>query len=240
MFSRRKLPMVWLLRAVLALSAIAAPGAEVWAAASLPPTAWTRISFAAGATSGGVSGSLAAGAVKEYRVRASANQLLFVDITSPKPDVFVEVIGVTDGKVLVRAADKRAHSQSTLPANQDYLIRVRATGGASTFGLKVTIPRRISFAAGAFSATAPGTVAAGTTNTYVFRALAGQTFTATITANGQPVWVGVYGLGDSKPVAAVTPGVTSITGKLPSNQDYILHAVPSGATSSFSLALTIK
>ncbi len=204
------------------------------------PTAWTRLSFATGATSAGVSSSLAAGGVKEYRVRASANQLLFVDVTSPKPDVFVEVIGVTDGKVLVRASDQRAHWQGTLPANQDYLIRLVATGGASTFSLKVTIPRRISFAAGTASATVPGTVAAGTTNTYVFRALAGQTVTATLTANGQPVWVGVYGLGDGQPVAAVTPGVTTVTGKLPSNQDYLLHAVPSGATSSYSLVLTIK
>ncbi len=204
------------------------------------PTGWTRLSFAAGATSAGSSGNLAAGAAREFRVRALANQLMFVDVTTPQNDVFVEVVGLTDGKALVRAADRRAHWQGTLPANQDYLVRLVSTGGATPFGLKVTIPRRIVFAAGATSATVPGTVAAGTTNTYVFRALAGQTVTATLTANGQPVWVGVYGLGDGTPVAPVTPNVTSVTGKLPANQDYIIHAVPSGATSSYNLVLTIK
>jgi hypothetical protein len=83
-------------------------------------------------------------------------------------------------------------------------------------------------------------VAANTTNTYIFRALANQTITATVSSTGQPAWVGVYGLGDGKPVVAVTPGVTSITGKLPANQDYILHVVSNGQTSNFSLVLTIK
>jgi hypothetical protein len=187
-----------------------------------------------------VSGNLAAGEVREYRIRVGAGQLMFVDITSTLPDVFVEVTGVTGGQVLVRASDKKAHWQGTLPANQDYVIRVVSTGAATPYSVKVTIPRRIAFAAGATSATLKGTVAAGTTNTYIFYALAGQTVTATLTSFGQPVWVGVYGLGDGKPVAAVTPGVTTVTGKLPASQDYILHAVPSSLTSSYSLVLTIK
>lgn len=206
----------------------------------VPPT-WTRLSFAAGATSGGLSGNLNAGEVKEFRVRAGASQLMFVDLTSAKNDVFMEVFGVTGGQALVRLADRKAHWYGSLPANQDYLIRVVSTGAATPFSLKVTIPRRIVFASGAVSATVPGTVAAGTTNTYVFRALAGQTVTATATTtSGQPVWVGLYGLGDGKPVAATTAGVSTISGKLPANQDYVLHIVPSGATSSFSLVLTIR
>jgi hypothetical protein len=204
------------------------------------PIGFTRLSFAAGATSAGISGDLAGGAVREFRVRASANQIMFVDVTSPKNDVFIEVFGVTGGQALVRASDKRAHWQGTLPSNQDYLIRLVSTGSAAPFGLKVTIPRRITFAAGATSATLPGTVAAGTTNTYVFRALAGQTVTASLTSSGQPAWVGIYGLGDGKPVVGVTPGITTVTGKLPANQDYILHAVSNGSTSSYSLVLTIK
>ena len=240
MFTRRT-AFSWIVRAALALLAIGAPGAEAWAAApSAPTAAYTRISFAAGATSGGVSGDLASGAVRDFRVRASAGQIMFLDVTTPQNNVYLEVIGVTGGQVLVRASDKRAHWHGTLPANQDYLVRLVSTGAATKFALKVTIPRRVVFAAGATSATVPGTVAAGTTNTYIFRALAGQTITATLTASGQPVWVGVYGLGDGKAVDAVGPGQTTATGKLPANQDYILHAVPSGTTSSFSLVLTIK
>jgi hypothetical protein len=206
-----------------------------------PVPTWTRLSFAAGATSGGASGSLAAGAAREFRVRAGANQIMFVDVTAPNNDVFVEVFGVTGGQALVRLAERRAHWQGTLPSSQDYLVRVVSTGAAaSNFALKVTIPRRISFAAGATGATLPGTVAAGTQNTYLVRALAGQTLTATITSSGQPVWVGVYGLGDSKAVAAVTPGITSVSGKLPATQDYLIHAVPSGATAGYTLVVTIK
>jgi hypothetical protein len=35
-------------------------------------------------------------------VAAGANQLMFVDLTTPKPDVFIEVVGVTGGQVLVQ------------------------------------------------------------------------------------------------------------------------------------------
>lgn len=240
MFTRRQV-FSWVMRAALAILAIGAPGAEAWAApAAAPNPPYTRLSFAAGATSGGISGDLAAGAVRDFRVRAAAGQIMFLDVTTPQPNVFVEVIGVSGGQVLVRASDQRAHWYGTLPANQDYLVRLVSTGGATRFALKVTIPRRIVFAPGAFSATVPGTVAANTTNTYIFRALAGQTVTATVSSTGQPAWVGIYGLGNSKPVFAVTPGVTSGTGKLPANQDYILHVVSNGQTSSFNLLLTIK
>ncbi len=200
----------------------------------------TAIRFAAGATSATITGNIAAGATQEFTVRAGARQLLFVDVTAQKPDVFLEITGRSGGQVLVSAASRLTHWQGTLPATQSYSIRLVSTGAAQAFSLAVTIPRRIAFGAGSVTGVVPGSVTGGSTNTYVLRASAGQTMTAILTSADRPVWLEIVGLADGQALIRSSAGATQWTGKLPATQDYLLRAVSSGQTSKYSVKVTIR
>jgi hypothetical protein len=200
----------------------------------------TAIRFAPGATSATITGDIAAGAAQEFTVRASARQLLMVDVTTQKPDVFLEITGRSGGQVLVGAAARLTHWQGTLPATQSYSIKLVSTGAAQAFSLVVTIPRRIAFAAGSVSGVVPGRVAAGSVNTYELRALAGQTMSATVTSAGQPLWLEISGATDGKALVASSAKVSTWSGKLPSTQDYLIRVVASGTGGRYDLEITIR
>ncbi len=218
----------------LALTPAVAP---VFAADSGP----SRISFARGATNGVVTGSLAANETKQYVVRALKGQTLFINVSSSTNGVGVQVVGSGKGEptVLSRSSDG-ANWTGTLPANQDYVIKVSANNNAATFSMNVTIPRRISFARGATSGSVDGSIATRRTNTYILWAAKDQTMTVTATSK-DAVALTVYGLTDGQPlVRANGAGVSSWSGKLPANQDYVINVVPGVDTTTFTLTVTIK
>lgn len=228
---------------VLLAAALALPVALTGAPAqpALAAEGPTRISFARGATNGAVSGSLAANETKQFVVRAAKGQTLLINVVSSTNGVGVQVVGTGKGEptVLVRSADG-ANWTGTLPANQDYVIKVSANNNAATFSMNVTIPRRISFARGATSGSVDGAIATRRTNTYILRAAKGQTMTVTASSK-DAVALAIYGLSDGGSLLRVEgSGVNTWSGKLPADQDYIISVVPSVDTTTFTLKVTIK
>lgn len=222
---------------VLALSVLAPlPVAQ---AAGGPP----RVSFDRGATNGVVSGSLAANETKTYVLRALADQVMFLNTTSSTNGVRVSVVGSGKGEptVLSQSSDG-ANWTGRLPATQDYVVSVSANNNAATFSVNITIPRRITFKRGATSAAVTGSVVNRRTLTYILRAAKGQTMTATLaTPQANTMALTLYGLSDGQPlVRAGGAGVSSWTGTLPGNQDYIIQAVPGVDSTAFTLSVTVK
>ena len=161
-------------------------------------------------------------------------------VLSAAANTYLEITGRTDGKALLLANAKATHFQGIVPSSQEYLMRVISKGEGASYNLLVTIPRRITFARGAISASTPGAIAAGGINSYVLRALSGQTMTAAIPAPNAGLALEIYGLTDGQPLVRASLGQTTWTGKLPATQDYIIKVANTGARASFTLATTVK
>jgi len=201
-----------------------------------------RISFAAGATSGGVSSSLSPYQVQSYVVSAGAGVPLQVSVLNA--NTTIAVFGASDGVVLVSAASATKGYPGTwifsLPSTQDYVIQVINGAAAQNYQLIVSIPARISFASGATSATVSGKTVNGNVVEYVAYAGAGQTMELKLTPSGGPAVLLLYGLQAGQWYLTSSQGKTSFTLSLPVTQDYIIGVVPtSGTVVNYTLKVSI-
>jgi LysM repeat protein len=99
-----------------------------------------RISFAIGATSASVRGSLAAHASQYYVLRALKGQQLKISV-SPQDENMRLVIYGFDGSVLRSGMSSGAPTfNGTLPSTQDYIVVLTASDQAFTYTMNVTIP----------------------------------------------------------------------------------------------------
>jgi hypothetical protein len=98
-----------------------------------------RITFAPGATSATVQGTIVGGAINRYLLRAMAGQTMTVVITSPHQDVLLTMWGLTDGQPLVRSVSGATSWTGVLPATQDYVIDAVSVGGNTTYTLETTV-----------------------------------------------------------------------------------------------------
>jgi LysM repeat protein len=99
-----------------------------------------RISFATGATSASVSGSLAAHASQYYVLRALKGQQLKISV-SPQDENMRLVIYGFDGSVLRSGMSSGAPTfNGTLPSTQDYIVVLTASDQAFSYTMNVTIP----------------------------------------------------------------------------------------------------
>jgi len=200
----------------------------------------TRISFETGATSANVDGVIAASAQVRYRLRALAQQIMMVTLSSPNDDLYLAVRGESDGRTLLPAEARSRHFRGQLPATQDYRITIYGAEAETHYDLLVVIPKRISFRTGATSARLTGNVGAYTTINYVARARAGQTMTVTITAPTDDVLLTIYGLEDGQPLVRAASGATSWSGTLPATQDYAIDVVGTDAARRYTLDVAIR
>lgn len=198
-----------------------------------------HVSFARGATSATVAGSLAAGGAQEYQLWAGERQLMWVDLASSSSNDYLEIYGRESGQLLARTDVGTTHWQGLLPATDLYGVRVISSGTPLSFTLQVTIPRRITFAPGATSATVPGMLASRSINSYVLHALAGQTLTAKLFAP-MGTWLEIVGVTDGQPLVLASARSTYWTGQLPAAQDYVVRVVSTGLGTTFSLAVTVQ
>ena len=192
-----------------------------------------------GATDTDVSGQLQANEVRTFVLSAAKGQPMLVDLVSPNSAAHLAVRG-QDGTVLLGAEAAKTAWQGLLPATQDYILQAIAPAAATNFDLSLEIADRITFASGAISATVNGTAQSGLVTTYVLRALAGQTFTATLQSANNSVVLSVYGFQDGLPLVRAATNVTSFTVKLPATQDYIIKAVQTSTPVDFKLTVTVK
>ena len=204
-----------------------------------PSNAPVHIAFAPGSTSATLAGSVAAGGIQEYNLWVGARQLIMIDFESALPNAYLQILGGASGQLLGQTVPGATRWEGTTPSTQLYRIRVISTGNSTTYSLGVTIPRRINFARGAISAVVAGNVYSGEINSYILRALGGQTMTATLNAHASGVWLEIYGLSDSQPLVRASDGLAQWTGQLPATQDYIIKVVSTGPHTTYHLGLTI-
>jgi hypothetical protein len=207
--------------------------------APAPVTGAKVLAFAAGATSGDVSGHLQSGGQASYYFGAGAGQILLAATYSKNDNVYMKISGA-DGSTLVSASDQFTNFQSKLSRTQAYYVTVFAGGGASDYTLQIILPFNIVFSPGAISASLDGYLASSQTNFYLLRALKGQTMTDTITSSHGDVFLTVYGITDGQPLVRSAMGQTSWSGKLPLTQDYMIEAVNTGGGTNYTLKTVVK
>jgi hypothetical protein len=104
--------------------------------------------------------------------------------------------------------------------------------------MNVIIPVRISFAAGATSATVEGNLAAHQTRHYVLRAAGGQTMQLTATPETKLHLI-VYGA-DGTVLMSGMGESASFSGTLPSDQDYIVAVQAGPEAVAYTLEVSIE
>jgi hypothetical protein len=208
---------------------------------SIPISGATRINFAAGGTSAGIDGSIAAHGVLQYVVGAGASQIMMVNVVSPDGVVTISITGVKTGQVMIAASAGSTSWQGRLLASQDYLIRLmNSSSGSANYGMSVTIPQNVFFKPGAISTILNGSIISHQTNTYLARAFGGQTMTVKITSPGSDVLLTIYGYTDGQPLVRYVSGASSYTGVLPITQDYVIEAVSVANNTNYTVSITIK
>ncbi len=200
-----------------------------------------RISFAKGATSGGVATTLSPYQVQSYVVNAGGGVPMLVN--SDNYNTTMTIFGASDGTVLVSnwSATKGLPGwQGMLPSSQDWVIQIIAPSSSQYINLVVSIPARISFATGTTSANRSGTTVNGNVVQYVAWGAAGQTMDLKVTGNG-PVCLLVYGFQLGQWMLYRNQYETEFTTTLPASQDYIIGVVPyEGTVVNYTLTVEIR
>lgn len=204
-----------------------------------------RIRFAAGATSGIVTGNLAASQSDQYVLRASAGQTLRLNLAFSQGQAILVVWG-QDGDVLLSDHAEASSFERVLPTTQDYYIQVHGRpDGNTTYTMTVNIPgvpsgiERIAFAPGATSATVTGNLNASGSHQYVLQVQAGQTMNINMSfTQGMAILV-VWGA-DGNVLLSDHAESSTFQGTLPTTQDYyiLLKGRPDGST-SYAMTVTI-
>lgn len=197
----------------------------------------TRISFATGATAAVTNDSAKAGAVKGYRLRALAGQILMATLTSKPSNARLSIFAADGRPLQVTTTSDKSYLLAHLPTNQDYTVVVTAGSQKINYTLEIMIPSRISFASGAYSDSVDGKVSNHLPVSYILRAAKGQTMTVKATSPDD-VSLTIYGLTDGHTLTRASGSEWS--GKLPATQDYIVQVVPGVNSTTFTLKVTIK
>ena len=104
-----------------------------------PTAAPQRISFAQGAISGSVEGTVTSPDRRQYVLRALKGQKMTVEIISKDKKANFAVQGVADGQPLKRLENEDRKWTGALPSTQDYLITVASPSGSTAYTVVVTI-----------------------------------------------------------------------------------------------------
>jgi hypothetical protein len=110
-------------------------------ATPLAPTvvaAPTRLTFTSGGNITSTRGEMNSGEAKKYVLNAAAGQILSIEVWSPNGDVY---LGITseDGKELLSPTAKGVRWTGAVPASQDYIFTVSATGGTTSFSIDIVV-----------------------------------------------------------------------------------------------------
>jgi hypothetical protein len=225
-------------RAPAAENNAAAPAGS--AASGVGADSLIRIYFAAGTTSGTVSGSLNPAEVQSYVLWAAWNQVMIANVNSGDGNSILEIYGNWDGYSLCWFSSALTSWSGSLTRSQDYIIKVKNNGGSTqNYSLFIEIPARIQFAPGAYSGSVWGRGSVAQTISYVLWARAGQTMTASLSSSTGTVYLNIYGFSGGQSLVNSSSSQTSWSGNLPQSQDYIVDAVQGGTWTDFTLTVTI-
>jgi hypothetical protein len=208
-----------------------------------------RIQFAPGTDSGSVSGTFSEGEVDNFVLRASAGQTMFVSVTPAEAGASVAVRDPS-GAQIAEPPEPGTDFSVVLPSTGDYVISVGpGRSEVASYTLNVRIPpasptppppsggaQRVQFARGTDSATVSGSIAPGTTVSYVLRAAAGQTMNVSLGPDGFAALTTIFAPNGD----VVGAGHTTATASLPVAGDYIVEiGNTGGSTNDFTMTVRI-
>lgn len=206
-------------------------------------TATEPVQFEPGMTGIILRGSLPDGLSKSYVLRAFQDQSISVAVHAPANTPFLTISG-EDGTVYLRdVMGQSGWYRPALPRTQDYTITVVAANGATDYVLDVSLnaladqPTRIEFAPGTNAATLIGRLAAGgDAEYYIFRALKGQTVTATSAPPGAPLTIYLQPADGSDFFGSQE----TLQATLPATGDYVLSVGSPNAAGTVDYTLTLE
>jgi heat shock protein HslJ len=216
-----------------------------------PPGSNTkRIDFETGATSATVTGNLQAFGSDPYVLYAFSGQTITVELSFTEGKAILASWG-KNGTVLLSDHAEATHFQEVLPSTQDYYILLKGRPEGSTdYRMKVTIPplgshqptpipERINFEAGDTSATVTGSLLASGSDSYVLRALEGQTMTVELSFTEGKAILAIWAA-DGTVLMSDHAEASPFSGILPSTQDYyiLVKGRPDGET-DYSMKVVI-
>jgi hypothetical protein len=114
-----------------------------------------EIKFRAGGTIAFFQGEINAGGRLVFTFQAGAGQNLIARVSSNDQDVYFEILGLEDGRVLVPLSDLSSSINTILPGTQVYQITL-ASPTANVYFLSVEVPADLSVAAGQGPVTVDG------------------------------------------------------------------------------------
>jgi hypothetical protein len=210
------------------------------------------IEFQSGATSALIRHYLPAnGDIDRYTLEASAGQPANISISSPGEQVLLTIVD-PNGNPISRYQSGLARWSGTLPADGTYIVEAVATGGASSYDLRVNIEPNansnpqtynqgaIEFQPGAISATVRGNLAnTNDSDAYTFVGSEGQPTKITINSPDQKVAL-ILVAPDGDPLLRSVVDSPTWSGKLPMNGTYVIYADALGGPSPYTLNLNIS
>lgn len=224
---------------ITALASSTAPAAPTLAAT--PYAGGTmQIEFPSGKTSAVMQGDLAPFANHDYRLWAAQNQTMVVELFSTANDAYLSITSEDGQEILVLEAYE-TRWQGNLPASQQYLMEVTASGSDTGYTLVVTIPRVVEFPLGAYGTMVTGSAKPGEAIAYRLWAAQGQTMTLRFTSQGALPLLGVYLLEDGLPLVRPESGFSEWSGVLPLDGQYVVQVYGNGQSEiDYSLSFDIR
>jgi putative hemolysin len=185
------------------------------------PTVPTRIAFEPGATSAAVEGQVPDQGKVVYVLRANEGQLLIVDLSTPRDDVFLGIV-TGDGYPLVRPVAEAQHWSGVLPVSGDYRIEVVAMGEGAPLSLFVQIPAWLTFPEGSDTATVSGEIRHGQMVDYLLEGKQGQRLKVKVESPNQDVLLNIVALENGVPLLRYVAEATEWEEVLPFTDRYLI------------------
>jgi hypothetical protein len=214
------------------------------ATAATDTAAMTRIRFARGTTSGILNDSLPAGGERAYLIGALQGQVMLAhaiawsDRRSPGQGETSVRVYRADGGELRAPVGGAALWSGRLPADGDYVVRVRASGGPTAYTLAVQIPKPVVANREHPSAFYAGVAPSRAPVDFLIDGEQGTTLDVALrTDPGSHLHI--YGLDDGIQLARLADRKARFTGVLPATQQYVISVVPAGEGTRYELTIAV-
>jgi hypothetical protein len=219
--------------------------APAWAAVA-DTTGMTRVRFARGTTSGILDDSLPAGGERAYLLGALQGQVMlahaiaWTDPARGRAGATTIRVFRPDGAELTAPGGSGPLWTGRLPLSGDYVVRVRAAGGAAAYTLAVQIPRRVVVDRENPSTSFAGLAPSRAPVDYLIKGERGRTLDVELRSEDGATHLHVYGLDDGAQLARLADRQRRFGGALPSTQDYVVSVVPAAEGARYELLVTLR
>ena len=209
----------------------------------------TRIEFGPGQTSASFDGQVVAGGQgRQYVIRMLAGQTLITNLNdNPVANVDITITDATGRTLNFGRAPTELGTR--IPANGDYTITLStASATPVNYSLTVIAPplpnagaaTRITFPAGSTTTTVSGGLpSGGSTETWVIRALAGQTLNVYLGAS-QAGWMMGYVYKTAGDILALGSDMDVLSAPLAANDDYFIVLVSDAGAGPITYSMVVE